>query len=244
MLSYQKAVYAQLAGLMAAAGLTPNLQCGEFTWWYFTNWSAQNPGGGMAYYDAETAAAAQTALGRPLHAFRGPDEDPAVNGGADATFLRGRLRDYATALQAHVRAAYPATRFELLFPYDVNFPYPAGAQQLGGALNRFVNLPVEWESQPASGFDIFKVEALNFAAWSRNAALHRAALEFPLVLGWPSGSVRALIPVFRGGYPWAEDAVYAMDLGVNAVQVWAYDHVCLFGLEPREPSRGRSLRMG
>ena len=36
-------------------------------------------GSGMAYYDAETVAAAQTALGRPLHIFMTPNDDPTVN---------------------------------------------------------------------------------------------------------------------------------------------------------------------
>ena len=75
MLAFQKQVYACLAGLMDQAGLTPSLQFGEFCWWHFTNYPTK-PDGGMAYYDADTAAAAQAALGRPLHVFRSPDEDP------------------------------------------------------------------------------------------------------------------------------------------------------------------------
>ena len=37
MRDYQKAVFRTIADLMAGAGLTPNLQFGEFLWWFFTN---------------------------------------------------------------------------------------------------------------------------------------------------------------------------------------------------------------
>ena len=173
-------VYKTIAGLMQSAGLTPNLQFGEFLWWFFSrpertfkpgavanstpieiwfdgvphglqngdtivnsgyegctaangtwtvtivnqnqvalNGSSGNGqwvngsgvskkagGGGMAFYDEETKSAAQAALGRPLHVFGRPTDDPAINGGADAFFLRDRLRDYVAALVASIRADY------------------------------------------------------------------------------------------------------------------------------------------
>jgi hypothetical protein len=79
-----------------------------------------------------------------------------------------------------VRAVYPSTKFELLFPYDVNYPEPAGIHQLGGALNRFINLPVEWESKATCQLDRIKTEALDFGAWSRNLDLARNAIELPM----------------------------------------------------------------
>ncbi|MCC7153444.1 MAG: hypothetical protein IT161_02650 [Bryobacterales bacterium] len=242
MLAFHKQVYACLAGLMTQAGLTPGLQFGEFCWWYFTNYPA-SPTGGMAYYDPATAADAQAALGRPLHIFRSPDDDPApfLN---DALFLRNRLRDYAASLRAHVAALYPGTKFEVLFPYDVNHPVPAGVHNLGGRLNRFVNLPVEWESKPASGFDRFKLEALDFGAWSRNLDLSFQAIQFPVQLGWPRDSIRIMVPVFRGSYPWEQEITRARDLGLNAVNLWAFDHVCLYGWPLNAPPAGSSSRQG
>lgn len=224
MLAYQKRVYEELAGLQAGAGQTPSLQCGEFTWWYFTN------GSGMAYYDSETAELAALALGRPLHVFTGANDNPQVNGGADATFLRNRLRDYVSALMAHVRSRFPGARFEVLFPYDVNHPVPRGVHQLGGRMNRYVNLPVEWES-PGSGLDGFKLEALDFGAWSRDLDLMRECQQFAASLGWPRAKLRMMTPVFRAGYPWYKEAEHALGLGYGAVNLWAFDHVCLYGLE-------------
>ena len=235
MLDHHTKVYQTIAGLMRAAGLTPNLQFGEFLWWFFTNCSESNPDGGMAYYDEETKSAALAALGRPLHVFRAPTDDPSVNGGADALFLRNRLRDYVAALIAGVRAEYPEARFEVLFPYDVNYPQAVGIDERGGALNRFVNLPVEWERKQTSGLDWLKIEALHFGV-TRNLDLAKAAIRFPLEhLDWPRDSLRYLAPIFRPGYPWEREYHAAKGLGYAAVTLWAFDHVSIYGLTLRPP---------
>jgi hypothetical protein len=241
MREFHKRVFADLASLMQGVGMTPSLQLGEFVWWFFTNWSAANPGGGMAFYDGETKSQAAAALGRPLHRFLAPTDSPSVNGGADATFLRNRLRDYAASLIAHVRSSHPSAKFEVLYPYDVNYPVPAGANQLGGALNRFVNLPVEWEDKATAGFERLKMEALDFGAWSRNLDLCHATMAFPFSLDWPRDSVHYLAAVFRPGAPWEKEYLLARGLGIPVVNLWAYDQFALYGLDPREPRvRGRA----
>ncbi|MCW5979433.1 MAG: hypothetical protein KIT09_15255 [Bryobacteraceae bacterium] len=312
MRAHHAKVYRTVAGLMSSAGLTPNLQFGEFLWWFFPrrtltplavanatpieiyfsaphglntgdrlvnagyqgctaangtwtvtyvnahqvalNGSAGNGAwvsatgttktGGMAFYDEETRTAAEAALGRPLHRFESPVDDPQVNGGADATFLRGRLRDYVAALVDEIRAAYPETQFELLFPYDVNYPQLVGINQLGGRLNRFVNLPAEWESKSGSGLDRLKIEALDFGASNKNLDLARTAMRFPVdLLQWPRDSLRYLAPIFRAGYPWEKEYRTAIGLGYPAVNLWAFDHICIYGLTLR-PSQARALYMG
>lgn len=241
MRSYQQSVYETIAGLMAGAGLTPAIQFGEFLWWFFTNYTPANPNGGMAYYDAETKAAAQAALGRPLHVFRGPDDDPGVNNGADATFLRNRLRDHVASLVASVRARYPSTLFEVLFPFDVNHPTPVGSPyQLGGRLNRYVNFPVEWQRKQTSGFDRLKMEALAFGADFCNLDLARTAMAFPFDMGWPGDSVRYLVPVFKPARNWQKEYSAARAEGIRFVNLWAFDQVCLYGLNIREQLRARS----
>jgi len=242
MRSYHAAVYDCLAGLMESAGLTPMLQFGEFTWWYFTNQQPSNPSGGMAYYDAETSAAAVAALGRPLHRFTNPNDDPLVNGSADSNFLRNRLRDYVAQLITEIKTAHPTVRFEILFPYDVNYPAPAGVNNLGGRLNRHVNLPPEWENPTTCEFDYFKLEALDFGAWTRDLDLSRDCQEFPLQLGWPPDKVRAMIPVFRGGYNWQEQVKHALELGMDSVNLWAFDHICLYAWRVGPLLRGRAVR--
>lgn len=230
MLGYQKRVFEDLAGLMSSAGLTPHLQFGEFTWWYF-------PRNGMAYHDSETNDLALAALGRELYPFSGPDDDPLVNGGADAVFLRNRLRDHVAALADHIRSLYPNAVIELLFPYDVNHPFPAGIHNLGGRLNRFINFPAEWEHKETSGLDRLKVEALDFGAWSRDLDLALTAIRFPLDLGWHGADLRHLIPVFTAGYPWEKEVQRSVALGVDAINVWAFDHICIYNLMPQPSQR-------
>lgn len=238
-LAYQKQVYDCIAGLMSAAGLPVELQFGEYCWWYFA--SKTDPS--MAFYDADTAAAAQVALGRPLSLFRSPTDDPLVNGSADATFLRNRLRDHVASLVAYLRGRYPDAKFELLFPYDVNYPEPAGVNRLGGRLLRFVNFPAEWQQKATSGFDRIKMEGLDWGAASRDLNLVRDVMEFPVVLGWPLDSIRYMLPIFNGGCPWISEYRLAMDLKIPFLNLWAFDHVCIFGLNVLGPARtARAMR--
>jgi hypothetical protein len=236
MLAYQKAVYRAIAQLQSTAGLTPNVQYGEFLWWYFAG-----PNGGMAYYDDETMAAAQTALGRPLYIFNTPNDDPTVNGGADALFLRNRLRDYVNDLTTDLRSAYPAAKCEVLWPYDVNYPtpVPATAPIEGGALNWYVNLPVEWRQQSSSGFDRMKVEALAFGATMRSLDLAQQAIGLFPAFGWPLAALRYLLPVFGSATPWQRELALVWAAGIPVANLWAFDHVCMFNLAIPEPALER-----
>jgi hypothetical protein len=236
MLAYQKAVYSNIAQLQSTAGLTPSVQYGEFLWWYFPD----PAGSGMAYYDTETAAAALTALGRPLHTFMTPNDDPALNGSADALFLRNRLRDHLSALEADIRSAFPTVKCELLWPYDVNYPTPVGG--VGGQLNRFVNLPVEWQVQSTSGLDTLKVEAFAFATSLRDLNLARQAVDLFPNFGWPRSLLRYLVPVFGIADPWERELALVWAAGLPLANLWAFDHVCLFNLRvPEHPLERRSI---
>lgn len=225
-LAYQKAVYRCIAQFQAAAGRTPCIQYGEFLWWYLAE-----SGGGMAYYDAETTAAAQSALGRPLHVFTGQNDDPTVNGGADALFLRNRLRDHVAALVADITSVYPNAICELLWPYDVNYPSLVGpAPSIGGQLNWYVNLPAEWQNPATSGLSRIKVEALSFGSSMRNLDLASEAIALFPAFGWPVGKLRYLVPVFGSACPWVRELGLAIGAGITTNNLWAFDHVCLYNL--------------
>ncbi|MDQ6678167.1 MAG: hypothetical protein M3Z09_12820 [Acidobacteriota bacterium] len=239
MLRYQQSVFDCIADLQNAAGLIPNFQLGEYLWWFF----ATSPTVGMAFYDSETAAAAQAALGRPLHKFLGPNDDPTVNRSADAVFLRNRLRDHVASIVSHIRSRYPAAQSEVLFAYDVN--YPTQNDGLGGSLNRFINFPVEWGSHATAGFDRLKVEALAFGGRLRNLALARTAIEFPLTQDWPLSSVRYLAPIFIYSSTWEKEISMAFGLQIPIVNLWAFDQMCIFGLKINGyRNRSRSAKMG
>ena len=142
-----------------------------------------------------------------------------------------------------MRSTYPSARFELLWPYDVNHPQLAGINQLGGSLNRFVNLPVEWEQKQTSGLDRLKIEALDFGASNKNMDLVKTAIRFAVDLGWPRDSLRYLVPIFKAAYPWEKEYRTAKGLGYAAVNLWAFDHICIFGLEINPPA-ARAVYMG
>lgn len=227
-LAFQQQVLLDLAALQTAAGLTPMLQTGEFLWWYFAE-SATTPG--MAYYDATTTAAANAALGRNLAIFNGPDDDPTINNSADATFLRNRLRDHVATLVSAVKAAYPTALMEVLLPVDVNYPTPVGppGQTVGGALNNFVNIPPEWMTANTSGLDFLKIEALAFGSWMRNLDLSLAAINFVPQLAWPNAQLRYLVPVFGTTTSWQKEALLAITRGFGVINLWAFDHISLYG---------------
>ncbi len=223
--AYQKQAFEEMAGFMKLAGLTPWLQFGEFLWWFFTNYDADaNPGGGMAYYDADTAGQALAALGRPLASFLTPGDAPSLNNYADANFLRSRIKAHIDAIRSYVLSAHPDAKFELLWPLDVNYP---PARQL----NRYVNLPAECQQPAGSGLDRIKMEGLSFGATERNVDHAREAMRFPYAppLAWPKSEVRYLLPWFNGGCPWAREYLAACRELLPNISFWAWDHLNLLG---------------
>ncbi len=241
MRAFQQSVFDCVADLQNSAGLVPNFQLGEYLWWFFSGTT------GMAFYDSETKAAAQAALGRPLHTFLTPTDDPNVNAGADALFLRARLRDHVAQIINHVRSRYPEAITEVLFAYDVNYPTPNQDHfgSLGGPLNRFINFPAEWGSHTTAGFTRLKMEALAFGSRFRNLNLARAAIEFPLTQDWPLDRVRYLAPLFTHSSSWRKEVAIALGLRIPVVNLWAFDQVNIFGLKIGQYyNQSRSLKMG
>lgn len=191
-------------------------------------------GGGMAYYDAWAAAAALTALGRALANFQHQDDDPAVNGWADAWWLAGAIKTHIDTIRAAVLAVASGAKFELLYPQDVNaaacywtndVPYPQG-----GRLNAAVNFPAAYRTQSGSGIDRLKVEALSWGATYRNLTNSRAAIGFATTLpcSWPLSAVAYLIPIYNGGCPWKAEYLAAIAAGIQQGNLWAVDHMVLF----------------
>lgn len=184
----------------------------------------------MAFYDADTVAAAATALGRPLAKFTCQDSDPAVNADADADFLRDRLAAHLDAIVAHVRATHPTAIFELLYPFDVLHPVTYHAAQRpypqGGRLNHHVSTPANWKT-PADADRRLKIEALSWGAFYRHG--DRAAESMRLWQGaagfnWPRNQVSYLIPWFNGGTPWQREYLEARLVDPGAIHFWALDH--------------------
>jgi hypothetical protein len=186
-------------------------------------------GGGMAFYDAYTSAAAVSALGRALAVFEHQDDDPTVNGGADAAWLAGQIKTHIDAIRTAILAVYAGAKFELLYPCDVTFgtafwtnnePYPQG-----GRLNAAVNLPSAYRTQAGSGIDRLKIEALSWGATYRTMDNAKAAIAFPKTSPMSWSAVAYLIPWFNGGCRWPRE--YQLAAGVPLVNFWAVDHFTL-----------------
>jgi hypothetical protein len=210
-------VYAGMAALMAAASLAVRLQFGEVLWWYQANTA------GMAFYDADTTAAAQSALGRALATFHTPNDDPSVNSYADANFLRARLKAYVDAIRNYVLASYPAALFELLWPMDVNDPDTC-------RLTRYINLPTEWQARAGSGFDTFMCEGFQYGGIDHNIDKAQRCAAYPFAeLSWDRAHCRYLMGWYYSGWPWQREYLVARRTGVPLIKFWAYDHLCLFG---------------
>jgi hypothetical protein len=215
--SYIGQAHAAMAGLMLAAGLTPKLQFGEILWWFQANAS------GMAFYDADTQAAAQSALGRPLATFLTPNGDPSVNSYADANFLRTRLYNYVAAIQSSVLSQCPSAVFELLWPMDVNDPDTC-------KLTRYINLPSQWTTRAGSGFDTFLIEGYQYPGINHDLDQATRCAQYPWTeLAWDQAHCRYLMGLYYATWPWMREFVNINRLGLPTIKLWAYDHVCLFG---------------
>ena len=214
--AYMIAAYAAVAALMVLAGLPPRLQFGEVLWWY------QGNSAGMAFYDADTAAAAWTALGHALVTFHTPNDSPAVNSYADANFLRARLAAYVAAVQAGVLALCATAVFELLWPEDVNDPVTC-------QLTRYINLPTAWQTRAGSGFDTFVCEGFSYAGVDQSVDKAAACAAYPFLLGWDQAHCRYLQGWYYAAWPWVREFVKVSRLRLPIVKFWAYDHLCLFG---------------
>ena len=238
-------VYLHIAELMLTAGLPIHLQFGETLWWFFTNYDeSTNPAGGMAFYDDATATAATALLGRPLVVFRDPDDAPSDHQ-ADADFLRERLENHVATLAANLRTqpslAGASITFELLYPLDVNKPVPAGAFDLGGALNAHVNFAASWTSPATAPFEQLTTEGLDDGSGSRDLELARATMDFPVTGGrtWPRSGSRHFIAIFNGGCPWQAEYILARRREISTVVFWAFDQFCLLSWPVGEPKADR-----
>ena len=144
--------------------------------------------------------------------------------------LGGRLKDHVAAIRSHVLASHAGAKFELLWPADVNQDVAVltGFAQVGGRLNRAVNMPAAWKQKTGSGFDRLKVEALAHGATDRDIDKATAAIRIAFEeFSWAKDDVRYLIPWFNGGTPWREEYLITRRESLPHRTFWAWDHLPL-----------------
>jgi hypothetical protein len=204
-------------------------------------------GGGMAYYDPYTAAAALTVLGRALASFWTQDDDPSVNSHADANFLRSLVYAHMHTIAQAVKAAYAGAKIEWLLPLDTNnptvywnagYPYPQG-----GRMNNYVNIPSQYMA-PNGDIDRVKLEALSWGASYLNLDLAKAAMAYGhAVLTYAKPATAYLIPWYNGACAWTAQYLAAVNAGIPLVYFWAVDHLTMLSWPLPLPINKRRARL-
>jgi hypothetical protein len=236
-LAYWQEVYAEMAAIQAAAGLTPFLQFGEVQWWYFPNngFFPTDPEyvafSGMPFYDAWTQAQFLAEYGRAMTTFTTNTVDPTAYSD-EVSFLETVLGNFTASIMTYVRATQPSCRFEVLYPTDVN----------ATAFNQAFNYPpAAWT--PAA-LTILKTECFGYTL-GRDLNQAQASIDFGASLGFPASQRSHLVGVGDSTTAWLKEVRMSEGKGLESVVLFALDQYCLIGYAtPLPESLRRSIRMG
>ena len=227
--NYLRQMYKECADQIEAAGLPVVLQFGETQYWYFDN-RAQDPQGGMPFYDQETISAFAAAKGHQIWPFVSNTDDPVgdpAHPSETASFLRDRIWSYCQDVISYVRAPHPAAVFECLWPLDANQGKPSPDAAFRRLL-MYVNLPAQWKSS-SYGIKYFRCEGFDYDIWQKNAKLMRQTMTYAAqTLGRPASECMYLAGLYGPPDPpiaqayglWKTAPFYSMCF-------WAFDQFCL-----------------
>lgn len=223
-LAFWKQVYADMAGIMAGAGIVPYLQFGEVQWWYFPS------AAGMPFYDAASTSGFQTAYGRPMAVIAANDAPPAEYS-EECAFLSQSIGEFTAAVMAYVRQSTPTAVFEVLYPPDVN----------DTALNTAVNLPTAYWTPAALA--CLKTENFTYTG-DRDLNKARQSIGLPHSLGFPPAQSSHLVGIGDATTPWAKERQLAVAAGMESVVLFALDQFCLIGYAlPLARGGGRAVSL-
>lgn len=209
-LAFWREIYLCMARVMQEAGVRPYLQFGEVQYWYFPD-----DGSGLPFSDEYTKARFRAAYGREIATIANESVLPADHP-EEAALLPQLIGEFTSAVMQCVRSAVPDTRFEVLYPVDVN----------DTPFNRAVNFPaLHWT--PAV-LDNLKTESFTYT-YGRNLNLCQTSVDFPGTLGFPVAQRSHLIGIGDPVSPWAKEVSLAHSSGVESVVLFALDQFCLIG---------------
>jgi hypothetical protein len=218
-------VYREMADLMASAGVPPYVQFGETQWWYFAASS------GMPFYDSYTTTTFQAHYGRPMAAILNQNADPGAFPD-ECAFLPQLIGEFTDAVMAHVRESHPDTRFEVLYPPDVN----------DTALNRLINFPhAHWTPDT---LDSLKTENFTYTG-DRDLNKALASIQLPMQLGFGRSQSSHLVGIGEYTTPWSKEQRLAVGEQLDSVVLFALDQFCLIGYQlPLDRGARRAQYMG
>jgi hypothetical protein len=215
-----------MAALQSAAGLVPYLQFGEVQWWYFPKANV-----GMPFYDAYTQQQFQAIYGGPMQVIVSNNADPAEYTN-EVRLLPSLIGQYTSAIRTAVKAQFPESRFEVLYPTDTN----------DTLLNQIVNFPTsDWRP---TELDCFKTESFSFT-FANNLDQSTNSFGVSSAHGFPNGQRSHLIGISDAWTSWMKEADLAQSAGLESIVLFALDQYCLIGYPPPPFVKlSRSQRLG
>jgi len=230
-LDFWRDVYLDMAGLQAAAGITPYLQSGEVQWWYFPRqvWNAAANANvliGMPFYDAYTQQQFQRQYGNPMATILDNTWDPNQYP-RESAFLPGLIGSYTAAIRSALKTAHPGCRYEVLYPTDTN----------SAALNKAINFPQnDWT--PAN-LDCLKTESFTFTG-NCNLDQSSDSIAFSALKGFVNSARSHLIGIGSAFTAWMKEVDLAQTQDLESIVLFALDQYCLIGYAP--PPFGKTSR--
>jgi hypothetical protein len=146
----------------------------------------------------------------------------------ECAFLPGLIGQFTQTIMAFVRQSVPTTKFEVLYPPDVN----------NTPLNKLINYPTSYWT-PAN-LACLKTENFTYTG-DRNLDMARQSIELPGELGFPPSQSSHLVGISDYTTPWAKERNLALAAGVESVVLFALDQFCLIGYAL--PLDGRNARV-
>jgi hypothetical protein len=226
-LAFWQEVYAEMAGLQAAAELTPFLQFGEVQWWYFPNDGAGTNFSGMPFYDAWNTANFLSLYGHAMATITTNTVSPASYPD-EVAYLPMVIGNFTDAIMTYVRASQPTCRFEVLYPTDVNQT----------AFNQAINYASAWSP---SALAVLKTESIGFTL-ARNLSDGLQTIDFGATKGFGATQRSHLISVSDSTTPWMREVRMATGAGFENVVLFALDQFCLIGYPDPLPNSARRSR--
>jgi hypothetical protein len=120
------------------------------------------------------------------------------------------------SIVSFVRQTQPNTRFEVLYPPDVN----------NTPLNQLINLPKGFWT-PAK-LNCLKTENFTYTG-DRDLDSIRTSIELPLSLGFTNSQASHLVGIGDYTTPWDKEQNLSMGEGLESVVLFALDQFCLIG---------------
>ena len=226
-IAFWKQVYLDMAEIMDSVGIVPYLQFGEVQWWYFPAGLPAGGTTGMTFYDQYTKDSFQAAYGRPMGAILSDFADPALYPD-EVQFLPTLIGQFTDAVIGFVKAVYPAARFEVLYPTDVN----------NTPLNKLINYPpAHWT--PVK-LDNLKTESFTFTI-TRHLDNARITVDYGGTRGFTRAQRSFLVGIGDPTSPWHKEVEFALAENLESIVLFALDQYCLVGYATPLPAAMRRV---